>query len=564
MRLAALFLRTMNTERWWRPKRAWVCWTSLLVVGLVTLLPGIFSLPLVDRDEPRFARATVEMAERGNWIVPYFNAEYRFDKPPLTYWWMELHYLLFGISEGAARLHSVFAALGVAAVLFVWGRQLFDPSVGWWSAMAWLTCLQVLMHGRLVLADMPMVLGVTVAQWCLWQILVEQTEARRWWWGLWLSLAFGFFAKGPIAWLVPVLTWAIFRLFLRKRMVSWAWRRLHPGWGVALVLFLVGAWGIPALWLTDGAFWKVGIGKHVVERGFESFNERVYFPFFYFLTIFFSLFPWAGGLPGALCAGWRSGEVKVRFLIAWLLAPILIFLFYKTQLPHYVLPGFGGALLLIFGFGHPARGWFPGVLRGFFLLVAIGLAAFAAAAHPLPSFAFLRGALLGVSLLLAAAVVLAGAPGDRGIGGPLRLAVSVVALGAGFALFAWSVRDAAMSPRLAAATRAPNSEMVLSVGYAEPSLVFYSGRPWAFPHPDELEAEPALLEEASVVVVRQREWRDATLWKAFWRGDAAATPKLAGEAEIRPVGPWEGIPVAGFNFARFSWVEVIVYRPTPS
>ena len=39
------------------------------------LLPGLESLPLIDRDEPRFAHATVEMMYRGEWVVPYFNDE---------------------------------------------------------------------------------------------------------------------------------------------------------------------------------------------------------------------------------------------------------------------------------------------------------------------------------------------------------------------------------------------------------------------------------------------------------------------------------------------------------
>jgi len=60
----------------------------LAIVSATILLAGTASLPLLDRDEPRFARATIEMLERGDWVVPYFNDEYRFDKPPLTYWLM--------------------------------------------------------------------------------------------------------------------------------------------------------------------------------------------------------------------------------------------------------------------------------------------------------------------------------------------------------------------------------------------------------------------------------------------------------------------------------------------
>lgn len=64
---------------------AW-SWVVLLAVALACFGAGSWSLPLMDRDEPRFAEASREMLETGNWMVPHLNGEYRFDKPPLIYW----------------------------------------------------------------------------------------------------------------------------------------------------------------------------------------------------------------------------------------------------------------------------------------------------------------------------------------------------------------------------------------------------------------------------------------------------------------------------------------------
>ena len=47
---------------------------------------GNSSLPLIDRDEPRFAEASREMRQSGDFLIPRLNGEYRFDKPPLIYW----------------------------------------------------------------------------------------------------------------------------------------------------------------------------------------------------------------------------------------------------------------------------------------------------------------------------------------------------------------------------------------------------------------------------------------------------------------------------------------------
>ena len=50
------------------------------------------------------------MRERGDYVVPYFNNKYRFDKPPFIYWTQIASYRLFGENDFAARLPSGIAA----------------------------------------------------------------------------------------------------------------------------------------------------------------------------------------------------------------------------------------------------------------------------------------------------------------------------------------------------------------------------------------------------------------------------------------------------------------------
>src|SRR3954466_10385995 len=82
---------------------------------------GTWSVPLVDRDEPRFAEASREMIERNDYVVPYYNDRYRFDKPPLTYWAQVASFRVFGQNSFAARLPSAIAAALTAVVIFAWG-----------------------------------------------------------------------------------------------------------------------------------------------------------------------------------------------------------------------------------------------------------------------------------------------------------------------------------------------------------------------------------------------------------------------------------------------------------
>src|SRR5262249_32078523 len=58
----------------------------LLVVALLGFLPGFFSVPPIDRDEARFAQATKQMVESGDYVDIRFQDEVRYKKPVGIYW----------------------------------------------------------------------------------------------------------------------------------------------------------------------------------------------------------------------------------------------------------------------------------------------------------------------------------------------------------------------------------------------------------------------------------------------------------------------------------------------
>src|SRR5258708_16615652 len=60
---------------------------------------GNNTLPLIDRDEPRFAEASREMRQTGDFVIPRVNGQYRFDKPPLIYWCQVASTALLGESD---------------------------------------------------------------------------------------------------------------------------------------------------------------------------------------------------------------------------------------------------------------------------------------------------------------------------------------------------------------------------------------------------------------------------------------------------------------------------------
>ena len=58
----------------------------LVALCLIAFLPGFFNIPPVDRDEARFAQATKQMIESGDYVDIRFQDESRYKKPVGLYW----------------------------------------------------------------------------------------------------------------------------------------------------------------------------------------------------------------------------------------------------------------------------------------------------------------------------------------------------------------------------------------------------------------------------------------------------------------------------------------------
>lgn len=215
----------------------------------------------MDRDEPRFAEASREMLESGNWVVPHLNGQYRFDKPPLIYWLQAGSIFWLGPSEMAVRLPSVLCATLTTGLLAWWGRRLAGDRAGLTAGLLWATCPQAFVHAHLAVADMTLVFFFTLTNWSGWELhqAGKDTRAvRTWFWVFFVSMALGFLAKGPVAWLaaLPAILLAWGRNSLPSDTPS-PWRSARLWWtGGLLTLSLVALWGIPALMATRGNSFK--------------------------------------------------------------------------------------------------------------------------------------------------------------------------------------------------------------------------------------------------------------------------------------------------------------------
>ena len=275
-----------------RPQRA------ILLLSLVLLLAGNWILPLTDRDETRFAEASREMLQRSDFVVPWFNGAWRFDKPVLIYWCQSASYRVFGENPFAARLPSALFTAATALLLVRWSRKFADAKTAFMAGAMFVAGLHVAIIGRVATADMAMVFFTTLAVWSGWELTrPEQPHRKSWWWIFYVTLALGFLAKGPVAWLP--LGGIILGRALRKN--SFRLPLVETIVGLVVTAALAACWGVPALLQTHGQYFAVGMGEHVLHRstgvndghGLAGFFGFVATLPLYFVTFVVSFLPWS-------------------------------------------------------------------------------------------------------------------------------------------------------------------------------------------------------------------------------------------------------------------------------
>jgi 4-amino-4-deoxy-L-arabinose transferase-like glycosyltransferase len=367
---------------------------------------------------------------------------------------------------------------------------------------------------------------------------------------LWLGLGLSILIKGPIGLLVIVP--AALSLSIWDR--SWAWlKRLGWGWGIPLVVLIVGPWAIAVTIATDGGFWRdalIGDMASKVASGQESHGA---WPGYYLLLSPLLLFPATLLLPAALSSGWsRRAEPAIRFLICWLVPAWLIFEATPTKLFHYTLPTFGALALLMAAaltrpIGKVSRGSGAG-LAVFAAVIVSGITVYGLTAFG-TSTAQTWATITIVSAVTAAL-----------IGGFLllnRAAVTGLLIAIGFGVLAHAalagtirqLRPLAIAPRLEAALidhgLAPKQGLVPGpvaiTSFHEPSFVFLNGR--ATELTDAAGAARALAEGRPAIV----EDGDADAFRAATAGTAVPGRAVA--------------VVTGHNYSNGDDVRLTVYAP---
>ncbi len=360
----------------------------LVAFCLIAFLPGFFQIPPVDRDESRFAQASKQMVESGDYVDIRFQDEVRYKKPVGIYW-LQSAAAKAGDALGIPNAHRTIWLYRVPSLLAAIGSVLLT----YWAALAFVgrrtALLAALMMASSILLGVEARMATTDATLLFTSVAAMGALARIYLasrrdpqtppgWAMpavmWTAIAGGTLIKGPLVLMFVGLT--IVALGIADRSLRWV-KSIRPLTGFLWMLLLVAPWFIAIVAKSGDSFFMKSVGDDMLAKVASGQEAHGAPPGYYFLLFWITF--WPGSVLAGLAAPtiWKArAEPGARFLLAWVIPSWIVFEVVMTKLPHYVLPLYPAIAILIAGIveknglwrnrwiEHGAVGWFlfPGAI----------------------------------------------------------------------------------------------------------------------------------------------------------------------------------------------------------
>jgi 4-amino-4-deoxy-L-arabinose transferase-like glycosyltransferase len=467
----------------------------LTLLCLLLWLPGVVSLPPLDRDESRFAQSSRQMLETGNYVDIRLGQVPRYKKPVGIYWLQSVTTAVTAPFAGTQAIWSYRLASLLGAILAVWltvwcARALLTPEASFLAGTLMAGTLILAAEANIATTDAVLLACTTAMMGVVLRLYraARDAAAPQPGTGLvlagWAALALGILIKGPVA--PGLLAVTLIGLCAWDRDVKWL-ARFKPVLGVPLLLAIVLPWLIAIALASDGAFFQQSLGNDFATKlvgGQESHGAP---PGYYLLLSAVTLWPAILFVPPAIAAAIpRHREPMIRFLLVWVAGWWLLVEAVPTKLPHYIISAYPALAIL-------AAAWISGlVFSSLWEKIAswiagiqflIGAAALVTALVLLPrlygtgDIVWLWG-VAGVGAVLALAALGLFAAGKRGWAALVTTIATLVFFPAITAGAGPQLERLWMTTRLAAQTKihlqAGDPPPVLA-GYDEPSMLFALG-----------------------------------------------------------------------------------------
>lgn len=312
---------------------------ALLGLCLMLFLPGFIGLPPSDRDESRFAQASKQMIESGDYVDIRFQDEARYKKPVGIYWLQAASASALGGAEApiwAYRIPSLFGAI-FGSLLMIWAASPLVGRRGAFLAAAMMaSCVLLGVEARIAKTDAMLFACSVAALGGLARFYIDRS--RSWFDAaiFWTAIAGGILLKGPMI-LVPVIG-AVLWIGISERKFAFL-GRARPWFGIPWVLLLCAPWFAAIMTRSSGEFVQASLFDDLGKKLLSGVEAHGGPPGYHLVATLGTFWPWVFLLLLALPAIWANRrKAAFRLLLGWTIPFWVLLELTPTKLPHYPLP----------------------------------------------------------------------------------------------------------------------------------------------------------------------------------------------------------------------------------
>lgn len=272
---------------------------SLLAAYLICVI-GMLGIPLIDIDAAQYASMSREMASTGNYLQLYDLGKDYLDKPPLLFWLSSISIQLFGVHDWAYRLPSILC-LGLALwSVYRFTLLYYNELTAQFSVLVLASSQAFILMAHDVRCD-TMLMGFVM--FSIWQLAAwYQSNAWKHFVMAFIGIGLGMLTKGPIAIVVPGVSFAIHFLLQRNWKQFFRWEYIIGVLivGILLIPMSIGLYtqfdlqpgkiihGVPIKSGLRFYYWTQSFGRYTGEN---VFNEMNHFTFL-LENMLWSFLPW--------------------------------------------------------------------------------------------------------------------------------------------------------------------------------------------------------------------------------------------------------------------------------
>jgi len=269
----------------------------ILLISGALALPGLNTLPVTDRDEARYAQASKQMMETGDYIDIRNQDAPRWKKPVGIYWLQVAAAKTLGYgAESQIWTYRVPSALAImlAACLTYWALiPLIGAPPALIGGLVVASTATTGVEAHIAKTDAVLLACCVFAFGAFVRVYLNRNTPEGFTRNhafLWIALGLGFLVKGPII-LMPFVG-ALIWLSLSERSAS-LFRDISPLKGLLLFALVAVPWYIAIAIKTDGAFFAESLGKDLLGK-VGNVSEKHGGPLGYYLaTMWVTFWPWA-------------------------------------------------------------------------------------------------------------------------------------------------------------------------------------------------------------------------------------------------------------------------------